>query len=95
MNTCQTSMKTSILMMYLGPHQGCQRNETPQVVHNRSKLREEVKRTNRPTKYVSNKTTETVIAFSWSEQPTNLSAFWNRTLSFTFAGNADNFQRYG
>ena len=42
MNTCQTIIKNSILLMYIGPHPGYQTHETPQqVVPNRTNQRGE------------------------------------------------------
>ena len=78
MNTCQTSIKpvcyrfTSVILI-LG---------TKGTVHHNSgsatELNEgaKVKRTNKPSKYVSyNETTETIIASYWLKKSTNLSAF--------------------
>ena len=79
MNTCQTSIKTCILLMYLGNlHPGYQIHENTASGSQQLNERGKEKRTNRPTKYVSyNTTMEIIIASYWSECPTNLSAFRN------------------
>ena len=84
MNTCQTSIKTSVLLMYLGNlHPRYERHETPHWFHYRTEQKGESQAGNHwPPKYISyNETTETIIAFYWSEKSTNLSAFWNIILS--------------
>ena len=68
MNTCQKSIKNSILSMYLHPRHG-RRYENTTVVPSVLKLRRESQAEKHwPPKYVSyDETTETVIAPYWSE----------------------------
>ena len=78
MNTCQASIKTGILLIYLGnPHHGYQGHEnttqwfTTELNKGGSQADEHL-----PPKYVSyNVTTETIIAFYWLKWSTYLSAF--------------------
>ena len=81
MNTCQTSIKTSIFPCLGSPHLGYQRHETPQWLTYRTNQRGKLKQTNTalPNTY-HGETTETIITSHWSAQPTNLSAFWNRII---------------
>ena len=82
MNTCQTGITTSILLMYLSnTHPGYQRNETPQWFLYRTKHRGIVKRTNRPPKYVSYRNYGNYQSILLVRRLTNLSAFRNRVLS--------------
>ena len=72
--------KISILLMYLGyPHHGYQIHKRPTVVHYRTDQRGDHQADeHQPPKYVSyNETTKTIITSYWSEQSTNLFAFWN------------------
>ena len=74
MNTCQTSMKTGILLLYLHPHHG--EGKRHHSGSQRKKLNGgKVRRTNGPPNTYHDDTTETIIASYWSAQFTNLSAF--------------------